>query len=173
MRETKEEKMAKYAKILDDSSNDEIWGYLESSYGIKGSKFKDHFGFAKSNRGRLWIGSRTALEFIRKEQLDPAKVLTVAMGKTDSAKLLRDQSMLIRLTLDGTLFFNHEITKNLLTLSENEVAEWNKGKELERDIENGVYILTDSDQIIIGSTIAKDGRLMNFIPKWRRWPRPN
>ena len=114
-------------------------------------------------------------EFIEKEKMDPAKVLTLAVGKADSAKLLDDPTMKIRLTLDGSMFFNQYITKHILLLTPEEEGVWNAGKVFERsELKNDVYILKSQlTNHIIGSTIVKDGRILNFVPKWRRYPRPN
>lgn len=172
--ESIEDKRAKYAKIVSKERCDQIWNYLNIQYGINTLEFKSKYGFAESKKGRIWIGSFSALEFIKRERFDPAKVLTVALGKADSSKLLADDSMIIRLTLDGALFFNTAITNNIINLTPEEEMLWNAGSVIERDnIENGVYIIASPiTNHIVGSTVVKDGKLLNFVPKWRRWPRP-
>jgi hypothetical protein len=167
------DKRANYAQIVSDDECETIWSYLKTQYGIEPKGKYENFGFAKSKKGRIWIATKKALEFIEQERFDPAKVLTIALGKADSKKLLRDQSMLIRLTLDGALFFNDSITKNIIKLKPSEEKLWSAGSKIDYNIENGVYVLASATtNHIIGSTIAKDGILINFVPKWRRFPRP-
>lgn len=171
-KEPSNDKRANYAQILSANECNEIWSYLKNQYGINPNNYTN-FGFAQSKKGRLWIGTKSALEFVQQDRLDPAKVLTIALGKADSKKLLADQSMKIRLTLDGALFFNNAITKNIITLTEEQEKLWNAGSPIVSSIENGVYVLRSSiTNHIIGSTVAKEGMLLNFVPKWRRFPRP-
>lgn len=166
------DKRANYAKVLTDEQAEPIWLYLEKKFGITPQKYKKSFNFAQNRRGRLWIASRSALNFIIKERFDPAKVLTCAIGKADSKKLLQDDEIHIRLTVDGAMFFNSDIKKNILYLTEEEEAEWYTGEVIDRTsdkLPNDVYVLAqEKTKQVIGSTILKNGFLLNFVPKWRR-----
>lgn len=166
------DKRANYAKVVTDEQAEQIWLYLEKKFGISPQKYKKSFSFAQNRRGRLWIASRPALEFVAKERFDPAKVLTCAIGKSDSKKLLDDENMQIRLTMDGSMFFNSDIKKNILYLTEDEEAEWYTGEVIDRtadNLPNDVYVLAQGKtKQVIGSSILKNGFLLNFVPKWRR-----
>ncbi len=165
-------KRENYAKILSDEENKIIWRFLEKKFAIKIEKYIENFKFAQNRRGRLWIASKEALEFINKERFDPAKVMTCAIGKSDSKKLLQDDDMYIRLTIDGAMFFNVDIAKNILFVTEEEEELWYTGEVIDRsksEIPNDVYVLAKAKtKQVIGSTIAKNGFLLNFVPKWRR-----
>ena len=173
---SQKDKREKYAKILPDEESNQIWKFLEQKFGINADKYKKNFGFAQNRRGRLWIASKEALKFVNKERLNPAKVLTCAIGKSDSRKLLNNNEMHVRLTVDGAMFFNSDITKNILYLTEEEEKIWYTGEVIERtkDIPNDIYVLAKNEtKEIIGSTIVKNGFLLNFVPKWRRPDRMN
>ena len=165
-------KREKYAKIITNDEASAIWQYLQEKFGINPEKYKYSFSFAQNRRGRLWIASNLALEFVDKERFDPSKVLTCVIGKSDSRKLLQDNLMHIRLTIDGALFFSHDITKNIIFINEEEESTWYTGEVIDRTnsiITNDVYVLAKADtKQILGSTIAKNGFLLNFVPKWRR-----
>ncbi len=98
--------------------------------------------------------------------------MTCAIGKSDSKKLLQDDDMYIRLTIDGAMFFNVDIAKNILFVTEEEEELWYTGEVIDRsksEIPNDVYVLAKAKtKQVIGSTIAKNGFLLNFVPKWRR-----
>lgn len=167
------DKREDYAKILSPEETQQIWDFLESKFGIDKNLYQESFGFAQNRRGRLWIASKLALEFISKERMNPAKVLTCAIGKSDSQKLLQDNEMQIRLTLDGAMYFNSQISKNILYLTEEEEVTWYTGEVIDRssdpNLANDVYILAkERTKEVIGSTICKNGFLLNFVPKWRR-----
>ena len=166
------DKRAGYAKVLTDEQAKKIWRYLEEKFGIPAENYQKSFSFAQNKRGRLWLASKTALTFVEKERFNPAKVLTCAIGKSDSMKLLGDEEMSVRLTIDGAMFFNSDITKNILYLSDEEEALWYTGEVIDRssdDLPNDVYVLAqEQTKQIIGSTILKNGFLLNFVPKWRR-----
>lgn len=165
-------KRENYARILTEAESDLIWSFLEEKFGIPSIKYKNEFSFAQNKRGRLWIASKEALAFVEKDRFDPAKVLTCAVGKSDSKKLLQDNEMHIRLTIDGAMFFNSDITKNILYISETEKETWQTGEVIDKstsNIPNDIYVLAaEETKLIIGSTIAKNGYLLNFVPKWRR-----
>jgi NOL1/NOP2/fmu family ribosome biogenesis protein len=165
-------KRENYAKILSKEDAHSIWAFLEEKFGINTGIYEEKFSFAQNRRGRVWLASNETLEFVAKERLDPAKVLTCAIGKSDSKKLLQDVKMHVRLTIDGAMYFNKEITKNILYISEIEEEIWYSGEAIDKtesEIQNDVYILAKANtKQIIGSTIAKNGFLLNFVPKWRR-----
>jgi len=165
-------KRENYAKILLKEETEMIWHFLEEKFGIDPKKYQDSFSFAQNKRGRLWMGSNLAIEFVNKERFDPAKVLTCVIGKSDSRKLLQDNQMHIRLTIDGALFFNTDIKKNIIHISEKEEELWYNGEVIDKtsfNIANDIYVLAkEKNNKIIGSTIAKNGFLLNFVPKWRR-----
>lgn len=166
-----QDRREKYAKILSPEEADLIWSFLEEKFGIKTDKYKETFSFAQNRRGRLWISSKEALKFVNSERFNPAKVLTCAIGKSDSRKLLEDNEMHVRLTVDGAMFFNSDITKNILYLTEEQEEIWYTGEVIPvtKDIPNDIYVLAKEEtKEIIGSTIAKNGFLLNFVPKWRR-----
>ena len=166
------DKRENYAKIVSQHEAERIWIFLQEKFGINPEKYKYSFSFAQNKRGRLWLASNLAIEFLNKERFDPAKVLTCVIGKSDSRKLLQDNLMYIRLTIDGALFLSREITKNILYISEEEEQIWYTGEVINRTnetIQNDIYVLAKGKtKQIIGSTIAKNGYLLNFVPKWRR-----
>ena len=70
------------------------------------------------------------------------------------------------------MFFNSDIKKNILYITEEEEQLWYTGEVIDRtadNLPNDVYVLAqEQTKQIIGSTIMKNGFLLNFVPKWRR-----
>ncbi|MHA2363626.1 MAG: hypothetical protein ACXAC7_06690 [Candidatus Hodarchaeales archaeon] len=169
VREKKRESFS--AHLLTQEENLVVWKQLQSQFGIPIEHWQDRWGFVENRRGRLWLASHTALRFVDKEVLDPAKSLTTAIGNRVFSKKENGEFQGIRLTLDGVLVFGKKnLQKNLLEVSTKEETQWLAGERIERpDVENGIYILISSESNdLLGCSIATNGRLLNFLPKWRR-----
>jgi len=160
------------ARQLTIIENNEVWSILNKQFGIPFENWKDRFGFVENKKGRLWLASNTALEFVKNENIDPAKSLTSAIGNRIRAN--EGNFTGIRLTVDGVLIFGkNNLKKNLLELNADEEGQWLAGENIiDNNINNGVYIVISSkNKEPLGCTIAKNGKLLNFHPKWRRFPR--
>lgn len=173
-RMTKEERMKLYAKILPEAENQKIWAVLHNQFGIQPEQYQGKYGFVENRKGRLWLGSKKALEFVADEGFDPAKVLTLAIGRRITPTESNVEG--VRLTLDGVLFFGPDaLQKNLLQLTPAEEALWFSGQTITREgLADGAYILASASHgRPIGCTTCKNGLMYNFVPKWRRYPRPS
>ena len=69
------DRRSNYAKILSEDDCSIMWAYLEDQYGIQSSQYRKDFGFAKSKKGRIWIASKTAIEFVQQD-LENSLVMT-------------------------------------------------------------------------------------------------
>ena len=118
------------ARILSAEENNQIWKTLNIQFGITIKDWQERFGFVENRKGRLWLGSKTALEFLLIEHMDPAKSLTTAIGSRVKNKEGNIKG--IRLTLDGVLVFGKDLRKNLLILSKEEEEKWYAGDGFSR-----------------------------------------
>lgn len=159
------------ARILSAEENGQIWETLKFQFDIPIQNWQEKFGFVENRKGRLWLGSKTALEFLIIEHMDPAKSLTTAIGSRVKNK--EGDIKGIRLTLNGVLVFGKDLRKNLVILTSEEEKLWFAGDGFPRaGLTNGVYILLSSDNHDpIGCSTIKNEWIPNFLPKWRRFPR--
>lgn len=73
----------------------------------------------------------------------------------------------IRLTLDGVQILKHQITKNILELTNQQAEEWLRGMDLGIKTGRGFKILKNNDDLI-GCGKSTGEKITNFIPKERR-----
>jgi len=141
-------------KIIDKKKTQAIINYL-STYGIKfDSKFSANFMFIEQN-DQIFIANKKAIEFF-----DIANAIGLYLGK-----LKKDS---FRLSFDATQVFSNQITKNVLEINKKECNEWLFGLDIatEKDIKGYVVLKYKDD--FVGSGLAKEGKILNYVPKERR-----
>jgi NOL1/NOP2/fmu family ribosome biogenesis protein len=72
----------------------------------------------------------------------------------------------LRLSIEGSQLIGPKATRNVLEVSEAEQMAWLKGNDLEKEGE-GFVILKHNDNYL-GCGRAKDGKILNYVPKTRR-----
>lgn len=75
----------------------------------------------------------------------------------------------IRLSLEGSQLIGPKCSKNIFVIDDELVKKWIIGEDIEYDCEiNSFVILKNNLGDFIGCGKAKDGKILNFIPKNRR-----
>ena len=77
----------------------------------------------------------------------------------------------LRLSIDATHLLKEQISKNILELSESEFQSWIRGKDLEKPLPQGTYVIK-FNQDFLGCGKSNGKILFNYIPKDRRLKKP-
>jgi len=143
-------------KILSSSQRKKILRQLTEQYGITKLPYLIlQFGKEKL---RLYSGNLSREEI---NNLD--KNIRIDIAGLYFAK----QQEAIRLTLDGLQILKNQITKNILTINDQQALEWFKGNDLEISSENAFKILKNNDEFI-GCGKSTGEKITNYVPKERR-----
>lgn len=94
------------------------------------------------------------------------KITSLANIELIGAYLIKKEHDL-RLSLDATNILHNQITKNIIEINNEEFHEWIRGRDLEKQIANGSYIIKFKDDFL-GCARSNGSKLFNFIPKDRR-----
>ena len=73
----------------------------------------------------------------------------------------------IRLTIEGAFLVGPKATKNVVELDDEEARRYLAGESMEVDVPDG-WVLLKWRSYYLGSAKAKNGRLLNYVPKERR-----
>ena len=73
----------------------------------------------------------------------------------------------IRLTIDGIQLVKDQITKNILTINDEQAEQWLKGNDLDIKTEPAFKILKNNNEFL-GCGKSTGERITNFVPKERR-----
>lgn len=73
----------------------------------------------------------------------------------------------LRLTIDGLQLLKHQITKNILELTEEQAEQWLRGFDLEISSEKSWKILKYKNEFL-GCGKSTGEKITNFVPKERR-----
>ena len=73
----------------------------------------------------------------------------------------------IRLTIDGIQLVKDQITKNILTINDEQAEQWLKGNDLDIKTEPAFKILKNNNEFL-GCGKSTGDRITNFVPKERR-----
>ena len=120
----------------------------------------DEFVFVQTKNGKIKILNKQVLSL----NLEGLRVENVGLY------FARWDGKEVRLSIEGSQIVGKKAKKNVLELSEDEAMEWMRGKNLEvgeRSVEEGFVILKHKDDFL-GCGRYKNGRILSFVPKWRR-----
>ncbi|WP_297512716.1 hypothetical protein [Thermococcus sp.] len=73
----------------------------------------------------------------------------------------------IRLTIEGAFLVGPKATKNVVELDDERARRYLAGESVEVDVPDG-WVLLKWRSYYLGSAKAKNGRLLNYVPKERR-----
>lgn len=73
----------------------------------------------------------------------------------------------IRLTIEGAFLIGSRATKNVVELDDERARRYLAGESVEVDVPDG-WVLLKWRSYYLGSAKAKDGKLLNYVPKERR-----
>ncbi|MBI4147695.1 hypothetical protein HY490_00215 [Candidatus Woesearchaeota archaeon] len=74
----------------------------------------------------------------------------------------------LRLSLDGSQLFGPLASKNIITISDDELLAWLRGEELTSRWKEQGLVLLKHDNDFAGCGKIKEGKVLNFVPKIRR-----
>lgn len=137
------------------------------------SKLREQFGIEEINgkllqRGAerifLYTGYLDKQEIIQLERNLPVERIGIYFSKIFSP------TGEIRLSLEGTQIMKNQIKKNIFELSEEQLDEWMKGRELNLKIPKEMrgFVIMKYKNKFLGCGKASAEKISNFIPKNRR-----
>ena len=81
--------------------------------------------------------------------------------------LKEEKDKLIRLSTDACHLLKKQITKNIITLNDEQFSLWIRGNDVDIEIPSGVHVIV-YDNIPFGCTVSNGKKLFNYLPKDRR-----
>ena len=146
------------ARIMSKKEVKEFLKKLKERFGFEDEM--DEFVFVQTKNGKIKILNKQVLSL----NLEGLRVENVGLY------FARWDGKEVRPSIEGSQIVGKKAKKNVLELSEDEAMEWMRGKNLEvgeRSVEEGFVILKHKDDFL-GCGRYKNGRILSFVPKWRR-----
>ncbi|MGM5485536.1 MAG: methyltransferase RsmF C-terminal domain-like protein [Nanobdellota archaeon] len=128
--------------------------------------FQERFGFSldrdkaylMSKKGKLYMAEKSFSEVLDKKVNIESIGLYIAHVSNGQ----------VRLSIDGSQYFGDMATKNVILLDKESRRSWLRGEELSVSEDmDGPFIMKEGEDYL-GTGIAKEGRLINYVPKERR-----
>ncbi len=82
--------------------------------------------------------------------------------------ILEDKHNELRLSVEGSQMLGPKATKNIIELTKEELVQWLKGEDLDKQGDNQGFVIIKHNKDFFGSGKFKENRLLNFLPKIRR-----
>ena len=142
-------------KFLNKKEQKDIISCLKKQWG-----FEDEldYVFVLNEDEKIYIVNNEA------KHVDLSKLRVNALGSY-FGRIDRDG---FRLSIEGAQMIGPFAKKGILELGKDEVKDWMKGIDIDRDMpEKGFLIMKHGDDYL-GCGKAIEGRIMNFVPKIRR-----
>ena len=140
--------------ILNKKESNKILDEIKENFGIK--KIELDYGFIKND--------------------DKIYLITKDLGRIDFKKLkINDIGLYfcalskggISLSIEATQMIGNKAAKNVVEIFDEEVKYWFNGESLVRKNLSGMVIIKNKNDFL-GCGYAKDGLIINYIPKERR-----
>lgn len=147
-------------QILNTRELKPIMKYLSEQYGCDLSWMKQKYNFLLTTKNNLHIINREFQEINLKE----LRVDTIGLY---FGELKFDE---VRLSMEGSQIVGPEAKTNILEIKKNEVDAWMKGNDIEPDQLGNIqgFIILKHYNDFVGCGRAKEGKILNFVPKNRR-----
>ena len=141
-------------KFLDKKQIEKIIKELKEDYGIK--ELKLDYAFYINNEDKVYLISKDI------KNLDTKDLRINGLGL-----YFLNMSKGLRLSIEGSQIIGKKATKNVHEVNETEIKEWLKGYDLDcKDLKGYQIIKYKND--FYGMGHAKDNKIKNFVPKYRR-----
>ena len=79
----------------------------------------------------------------------------------------RKEMKQLRLGFDGAILFKNQVVKNVFEISDEQLAKWMLGYNLDVSLDRGMWIVKHGHDVF-GCGLSDSKHLINFVPKERR-----
>jgi NOL1/NOP2/fmu family ribosome biogenesis protein len=140
-------------RVLNSREVRDLLAVLNQQFG-----FKDRldYVFLANEKSRIFLTNR---DFSR---LDLKRLRINSVGLYFGE--LKDDKL--RVSIEGSQLVGPKSTKNVVDVTEQEMVSWLRGNDLDKHADGFVILRHKSSYLGCGR--AKDGRIINFVPKTRR-----
>lgn len=143
-----------YFKILNKKESSRILDRIKEQFGIK--ELKLDYGFIESKE-KIYIISKSLGKIDYKQlRINNIGLYFCSLEKNG-----------IRLSIEGSQLIGKKATRNVIDIMDEELVYWMNGESLVRKNVFG-YVLIKHNNDFLGCGYAKDGLIINYIPKERR-----
>ena len=151
-------------KIFNKTEKAEIEEKLHEQFGIK----KINGTILQSGADRLFLyqGQLTEKQIQELEQAVPIERVGIYFAKIQNENETR-------LSIDGVQLFQHQITKNIFEVNQEQANQWMHGNELNIKTNLTGFIVIKFKNNFLGCGKASEEKITNFIPKNRRLKEKN
>lgn len=133
------------------------------------AQLKDQFGITKLPYLLIQSGKEKVRGFsgnLSKEEIS-------LLSRTTNIEIIglylfkKEKSGQLRLSLDSPHLLKKQISSNIAKISDNQLEEWIRGRDIEIKLPSGMVVIQHNDDFI-GSGISTENKIINHIPKERR-----
>lgn len=148
--------MAYHIPILNAKERKMINQLLEEQWGFTE---KLEYVYLLTTRNRLFFVNRD----IEHLNLTGLRISSVGLY---IGELLHEKEL--RLSIDGSQIIGPYATRNVIELDDTQARLWLKGQDLDMETKSNSFIILKHDDDFLGCGKAKEGRILNYVPKTRR-----
>lgn len=150
---------------MNKNEKDEILGKLNKQFGI--TKIPGEIIMRGKERMFLFTGEIDKNQLRVLEEITPIERVGAYFAK-------RVENIdEVRLSIEGTQIFADQIKDNIFELSDDQVEEWMKGRELQIKTGKKGFLAMKYKENFLGTGKASEEKIGNFIPKNRRLKEKN
>ena len=149
------------AKFLSSGEKKKLLAELNERFGIE--KLNYIFVETGKQKIRAFSGTLSKEELVRLGDFARVELIGLYFAR-------RDDMSGLRLSLDALHLMKNQINKNVIEIDDNQFGEWMSGKNLDLNLEKGVYVVKHKGDIL-GCGFSSGNKLFNYVPRERQFKR--
>ena len=149
------------AKFLSSGEKKKLLAELNERFGIE--KLNYIFVETGKQKIRAFSGTLSKEELVRLGDFARVELIGLYFAR-------RDDMSGLRLSLDALHLIKNQINKSVIEIDDNQFGEWMSGKNLDLNLEKGVYVVKHKGDIL-GCGFSSGNKLFNYVPRERQFKR--
>ena len=143
-------------KILNRKKIKEILALIKKQWG---ADFKTELAFLMNTQNKIFLVNREVFNL----NLEKLRINSIGLyfGELKNNEL--------RLSIEGSQLIGKNTKQNIAELNEKQAMQWLKGQDIEIKGQYKGFVILKHKNDFLGTGKYKDGKVLNFVPKARRF----
>lgn len=143
-------------KILNRKKIKEILALIKKQWG---ADFKTELAFLMNTQDKIFLVNKKIFDL----EFEKLRINSIGLyfGKLKNNEL--------RLSIEGSQLIGKDVKQNLIEINEKQAMQWLKGQDIDIKGNYTGFVIIKHKNDFLGTGKYKDGKVLNFVPKARRF----
>lgn len=149
--------MIRFLKVLNSREKKKITEMIGAQWGFRR---KLDYAYLMNRKNKIFLVNPAI------DRIEDPKKLNIDSAGMYFGELPNENE--IRLSIEGSQIIGPHAKKNIVELEEEEARLWMTGQDLDKETDCRGFVIIKSGTDFLGAGKAKEGKILNYVPKTRR-----